>query len=72
MNLRGFLFMTVLAASPMVWGVDSQKNLTQARSEYRQAVARHGANSLEARKARQNLRTTRRSFHAERRQRKKE
>jgi hypothetical protein len=67
---RGEISMLLLmAGSSLVWGADTKENLNQARSEYRQAVSAHGEKSPEAREARQNLRQTRRTFHAERRER---
>ncbi len=69
MTSRQVSILLLMAGSSMVWGADRQENLNRARAEYRQAVSEHGAASREAKTARQNLRSSRRTFHAERRER---
>jgi hypothetical protein len=70
MKPRLLVLLGLLTGSSMVWGADTRKDLTQARADYRQAVTRHGENSVEAHRARQHLRAARRTFHDERRQKK--
>ncbi len=69
MTFRHLSLLLLMAGSSLVWGADTRENLEQARSQYRKTVSEHGANSREAKDARQNLRSSRRNFHAERRER---
>jgi hypothetical protein len=69
MNPRQMAILLLAAGSSMTWGADTKENLTQARSQYQQAVTQHGPESPEAKTARKHLRAARRSFHAERRER---
>ena len=68
MKLRLVVIASVIAGGAWVWGADSKAALQQARAHYHQAVSAHGADSPEARAARQNLRAARQTFHAERRE----
>jgi hypothetical protein len=69
MNKLRLSLLLLLAGSSIVWGADTKKDLSQARSDYRQAVSAHGPKSPEARQARQQLRSARATYHAERRER---
>jgi hypothetical protein len=71
MTLKRLSLLLLVSSTSLAWGADSKENLNQARVNYQQAVAQHGANSPEAKSARSNLRNARRNFHAERRQRAK-
>ena len=69
MSMRSLVLVGLMTCSMTAWGANSKANLERARSNYQQAVAHHGSNSPEAQKARQHLRSARRSYHAENRRR---
>ena len=59
----------VAGSNAFVLGGGAKEALQDARNRYRQAVAQHGQESREAKKARQNLRAARQDFHNQRRER---
>ena len=51
------------------WGVDTRTDLDQARASYQKSVTQYGKNSPQAKTARNNLRSARRTYHSTLRQR---
>ena len=65
MIARRLSLLFLMAGTSLAWGADRKEDLSQARSNYRQAVNAHGPKSAEARNARQHVRTARSAYHAE-------
>ncbi len=66
---RGLTAGLILVSLSTGLAADNSKSaLETARMRYREAVSKHGQRSPQASSARQDLRSARRNFHAERRQ----